>query len=199
MKITSEIVKELRQRTGIGIMECKKALKESKGDINQAIIILRKRGYDRAKKKTARETSEGAVGAYIHLNGKIGVLVEINCETDFVARNNEFQELIKNIAMHIAAANPKYISPEDIPSNELEEEKEITRDQFKNSGKPPEIIEKIVEGKLKKFYQEVCLLEQPYIKDQNISIRQLVASFISKFGENIRIRRFTRYQLGESL
>ena len=197
MKITSELVKELRQRTGIGIMECKKALEESKGDLEKAIIILRKRGYDRAKKKMSRETSEGAIGSYIHMNGKIGVLVEVNCESDFVARNQEFQDLIKNIAMHIAATNPKYLSPENIPEQEIEEEKEIIRAQFKDSGKPPEVIEKIVEGKLKKFYREVCLLEQPYIKDQSMTINQLLSYYITKFGENIRIRRFTRYQLGE--
>jgi elongation factor Ts len=197
MKITSELVKELRQRTGIGIMECKKALEESKGDLEKAIIILRKRGYDRAKKKMSRETSEGAIGSYIHMNGKIGVLVEVNCESDFVARNQEFQDLIKNIAMHIAATNPKYLSSENIPEQEIEEEKEIIRAQFKDSGKPPEVIEKIVEGKLKKFYQEVCLLDQPYIKDQSMTINQLLSYYITKFGENIRIRRFTRYQLGE--
>ncbi|MCP2605187.1 translation elongation factor Ts [Candidatus Aminicenantes bacterium AH-873-B07] len=197
MKITTELVKELRQRTGIGIMECKKALEESKGNLEKAILILRKRGYNRAKKKMAKEASEGAIGSYIHLNGKIGVLVEVNCETDFVARNQEFQDLIKNIAMHIAATNPKYLSPENIPQKEIEEEKEIIRAQFKDSGKPPEIIERIVEGKLKKFYEEVCLLNQPYVKDPSMTINQLISYYINKFGENIKIKRFTRYQLGE--
>jgi len=197
MKITTDLVKELRERTGIGIMECKKALEESKGDLEKAILILRKRGYDRAKKKMARETSEGIIGSYIHSNKKIGVLVEVNCETDFVARNQEFQDLVKNIAMHIAATSPKYLSPEDIPQKELEEEKEIIREQFKDSGKPPEVIERIVEGKLKKFYEEVCLLNQPYIKDPSMTINQLVSYYISKFGENIKIKRFIRYQLGE--
>ncbi len=197
MKITTDLVKELRERTGIGIMECKKALEESKGDLEKAILILRKRGYDRAKKKMARETSEGVIGSYIHSNQKIGVLVEVNCETDFVARNQEFQDLVKNIAMHIAAASPRYLSPEDIPQKELEEEKEIIREQFKDSGKPPQVIEKIIEGKLKKFYEEVCLLNQPYIKDPSMTINQLVSYYISKFGENIRIKRFIRYQLGE--
>lgn len=197
MKITTDLVKELRERTGIGIMECKKALEESKGDLEKAILILRKRGYDRAKKKIARETSEGVIGSYIHSNQKIGVLVEVNCETDFVARNQEFQDLVKNIAMHIAAASPRYLSPEDIPQKELEEEKEIIREQFKDSGKPPQVIEKIIEGKLKKFYEEVCLLNQPYIKDPSMTINQLVSYYISKFGENIRIKRFIRYQLGE--
>jgi elongation factor Ts len=197
MTVTTEMVKELRQRTGIGVMECKKALQESKGDIEKAITSLRKKGYARAKEKMSRETSEGMVGSYIHLDGKIGVLVEVNCESDFVARNEEFRELVKNIAMHIAASKPKYISAEEIPPEELEEEKEIIRAQFKDSGKPPEIIEKIVEGKLKKYYEEVCLENQPFVKDDKISINQLVASYIAKFGENIKISRFARFALGK--
>lgn len=197
MGISAELVKELRQRTGIGMMECKKALQESKGDIDKAITILRKKGYARAKEKMSRETSEGVIGSYIHLDGKIGVLVEVNCESDFVARNEEFKELIKNIAMHIAASNPKYVSSEDVPPEELEQEKEIIREQFKDSGKPPEIVEKIVEGKSKKFYEEVCLEDQPYIRDDKISVKQLVADHIAKFGENIKIRRFARYELGQ--
>jgi len=197
MEITADSVKELRQRTGIGMMECKKALKESKGDIEKAIIILRKKGYARAKDKMSRETAEGVVGSYIHLNDKIGVLVEVSCESDFVARNREFKELVKNIAMHIAAADPRYISSEKIPQDVLDEEKDIIREQFKDSNKPPEIIEKIVHGKLSKFFQEVCLLNQPYIKDDKISIKELVASYIAKFGENIMIKRFARFQLGK--
>lgn len=197
MEITADSVKELRQRTGIGMMECKKALKESKGDIEKAITILRKKGYARAKDKMSRETAEGIVGSYIHLNDKIGVLVEVNCESDFVARNREFKELVKNIAMHIAAADPRYISSEKIPQDVLDEEKDIIREQFKDSNKPPEIIEKIVHGKLSKFFQEVCLLNQPYIKDDKISIKELVASYIAKFGENIMIKRFARFQLGK--
>lgn len=197
MEITADLVKELRQRTGIGMMECKKALKESKGDIEKAITILRKKGYARAKDKMSRETAEGIVGSYIHLNDKIGVLVEVNCESDFVARNREFKELVKNIAMHIAAADPRYISSEKIPQDVLDEEKDIIREQFKDSNKPPEIIEKIVHGKLSKFFQEVCLLNQPYIKDDKISIKELVASYIAKFGENIMIKRFARFQLGK--
>jgi len=197
MEITADSVKELRQRTGIGMMECKKALKESKGDIEKAIIILRKKGYARAKDKMSRETAEGIVGSYIHLNDKIGVLVEVNCESDFVARNREFKELVKNIAMHIAAADPRYISSEKIPQDVLDEEKDIIREQFKDSNKPPEIIEKIVHGKLSKFFQEVCLLNQPYIKDDKISIKELVASYIAKFGENIMIKKFARFQLGK--
>lgn len=197
MEITAEMVKELRSRTGIGVMECKKALQESKGDVEKAIVILRKKGYARAKDKKSRETEEGLVGSYIHLNGKIGVLVEVDCETDFVARNEEFKELVKNIAIHIAASNPKYLSSEEVPPDVLDEEKDIIREQFKDSGKPPEIIEKIVQGKLGKFYEEVCLLEQPFVKDDKISIKQLVDSYIAKFGENIRINRFARFELGK--
>ncbi|NIM91898.1 MAG: translation elongation factor Ts [Candidatus Aminicenantes bacterium] len=197
MTITAEMVKELRQRTGIGVMECKKALQESKGDIEKAITSLRKKGYARAKEKMSRETADGLVGSYIHLDGKIGVLVEVNCESDFVARNKEFKELVKNVAMQIAATDPKYVSSEEVAAEELEEEKEIIRAQFKDSGKPPEVIEKIVEGKLKKYYEEVCLEEQPFVKDDKISIKQLVATHITKFGENIKIRRFARFALGK--
>ncbi len=197
MEIKAETVKELRQRTGIGMMECKKALKESKGDIEKAILILRKKGYARAQDKMSRETAEGIIGSYIHLNGKIGVLLEVNCESDFVARNDEFKELVKNIAMHVAASNPKYVSSEEIPGEVLDQEKEIIREQFKDSKKPPEIVDKIVQGKLGKFYEEVCLLNQPYVKDDKVSIEQLVASHIAKFGENIRIKRFARYELGQ--
>jgi elongation factor Ts len=198
MEITAEMIKELRQRTGIGVMECKKALKESSGDIEKAILVLRKKGYARAKDKMSRETQEGIVGSYIHLNGKIGVLIELNCESDFVSRNEEFKGLVKNIAMHIAAAKPKHISPEDVPQDAIEEEKDVIREQFKDSNKPPEIIDKIVEGKLKKFYEEVCLLNQPYIRDDKITIDKLIASYIAKFGENIRVGRFARFELGES-
>ncbi len=198
MTISAELVKELRERTGIGMMECKKALAESQGDIDKAITLLRKKGHARAKDKMDRTASEGAVGAYIHLNGKIGVLVEVNCESDFVARNEEFQKLVKNIALHIAAADPSYVSSEDVPQEVLDEEREIIKEQFKDSGKPPEIIDKIVEGKLGKFFQEACLLDQPYIKDDKITIKDLVTSFIAKFGENVVIRRFARYELGKS-
>jgi elongation factor Ts len=197
MDITAEMVKELRQRTGIGVMECKKALKESKGDIEKAIVILRKKGYARAKDKISRDTAEGIVGSYIHLNGKIGVLIEVNCESDFVSLNDEFKELVKNIAIHIAASAPEYLSSEDIPLEVLKEEKEIIREQFKDSKKPPEIIEKIIQGKIGKFNEEVCLLDQLYIKDDKISIKELVASHVAKFGENIRIKRFARFELGK--
>jgi elongation factor Ts len=197
MDITAERVKELRERTGIGMMECKKALEEAGGDAEKAIEILRKKGHARAKDKAHRETSEGMVGSYIHMNGKIGVLVEVNCESDFVARNEEFKELLKNIAMHIAAARPKYIAPADVPADELEKEKDIIREQFKDSKKPPQIVEKIVEGKLAKFYEEICLLEQPFIKDDKMRIKDLLAAFIAKFKENTRVSRFARFEIGK--
>ncbi len=197
MEVKAKMVKELRQRTGIGMMECKQALKESGGDVEKAILILRKKGYARAKDKMSRETAEGVVGSYIHLNGKIGVLVEVNCESDFVALNDDFKELVKNIALHIAASNPRYISSDEISLEVLEEEKEIVREQFKDSKKPPEIVDKIVQGKLGKFYEEVCLLDQPYVKDDKISVKKLIASYIAKIGENIQIRRFARFELGK--
>lgn len=198
MEITAQQVNELRQRTGIGMMDCKKALLEAKGDVEEAITVLRKKGFARAKEKVSRETSEGQIGSYIHMNGKIGVLVEINCESDFVSRNRDFQELVKNVAMHIAAADPQYVSSDQIPEEVLEGEREIIRGQFKDSKKPPEIVEKIVEGKLKKFYSEVCLLDQPFIKDDKMSIDQLITTYVAKFGENIRVKRFARFALSES-
>lgn len=198
MKITAKLVNELRQRTGIGMMDCKKALQESNGDLEEAIIVLRKKGYARAKKKMSREASEGIVGSYIHMNGKLGVLVEVNCESDFVARNEDFKQLVKDIAMHIAAADPKYLSAEDVPKDVLDKEKEIIREQFKDSKKPPEIIDKIVKGKLGKYYSEVCLLDQPYIKDDKVSINKHIVSHVAKFGENIKVHRFARFVLGES-
>jgi elongation factor Ts len=198
MEISADLVKELRQRTGIGMMECKEALREAGGEIEKAIEVLRKKGYARAKDKMSREASEGLVGSYIHMNGRIGVLIEINCESDFVARNDDFKDLVKNVAMHIAAANPKYIVPEDVPAAVLEQEKEIIREQLKDTKKPPEIIEKIVQGKLSKFYQEVCLLDQAYIRDDKIRVKELIASVIAKLGENIRVRRFARFEIGKS-
>lgn len=197
MEITAALVKDLRDRTGIGMMECKSALQETGGDIEKAITVLRKKGYARAKDKMEREAKDGLVGSYIHLNGKIGVLVEVNCESDFVARNEDFQELVKNICLHIAASNPRYVSSEEIPQEILDEEKEIIRGQFKDSSKPPEIVDKIVEGKLKKFYEEVCLMDQPYVKDDKVTVGKHIASFIAKFGENIQVRRFARFELGE--
>ena len=198
MDITADMVKELRQRTGIGVMECKAALKEADGDLEKAIEILRKKGYARAQDKAARLANEGLVGAYIHSNGRIGVLVEVNCESDFVARNAEFQELVKNICLQIAAANPKYVAAEDVPADVVDKEKEIIREQFKDSKKPAEIVEKIVQGKLGKLYEEVCLLDQVYIKDDKLTIRQLIQSAIAKIGENIKVGRFTRYEIGKS-
>jgi elongation factor Ts len=196
MEITAEKVKELRQRTGIGVMECKETLQECQGDIEKAIAALRKKGYSRAKDKMSRETSQGLIQSYIHLDGKIGVLVEVNCESDFVARNQEFKELVKNIAMQIAAANPRYVAVEEVPAEEIEAEKEIIRAQLQDTKKPPQIIEKIVEGKLKKYYEEICLMDQPYIKDDKMSVQLLIATYIAKFGENIKVKRFARFTLG---
>jgi elongation factor Ts len=193
--ITAEMVKELRERTGIGMMECKSALSEADCNMDKAIEVLRKKGYARAKDKAERAASEGLIGSYIHMTGKIGVLIEVNCETDFVARNEEFKALVKNIAMHIAAAAPKYVAPADVPAEILEQERAIAREQFKDSKKPPAIIEKIVEGKLTKFYEEVCLMEQTYVKDDKLKIRDLVTQFIAKFKENTKIGRFVRYEI----
>jgi elongation factor Ts len=198
MDITADKVKELRQRTGIGVMECKEALQECLGDMDKAIEALRKKGYARAQTKMDRQASQGLVHAYIHLDGKIGVLVEVNCESDFVARNEEFRELAKSIAMQIAAASPRYVASTDVPAAELEQEREIIRAQLKDMNKPPQIIDRIVEGKLKKYFEEVCLLDQPYIKDDKMTIQQLISSYISKFGENIKVRRFARFELGQS-
>jgi elongation factor Ts len=197
MEVSAELVRELRQRTGIGVMECKEALTECQGDIEKAIAVLRKKGAARAQERMNREASQGIVHSYIHLEGKLGVLVEVNCESDFVARNEDFKELAKNIAMQIAAANPRFVSSTDIPEGDLEQEKEIIRGQLQDTKKPPQIIEKIVEGKLKKFFQEVCLLDQPYIKDDKTTVQQLIASSIAKFGENIKVRRFARFELGK--
>jgi len=196
MDVTTDMVKELRQRTGIGMMECKKALEESGCDMEKAIGLLRKKGYARAKDKMSRETSQGLVFSYIHTNNKIGVLVEVNCETDFVARNAEFQDMVKNIALHIAAARPKYLGAEDVPAAVLEEEKAVIREQIKDQKKPPEVVDRIVQGKLGKFYEEVCLLDQPFIKDDKVTIRQFVQSHIAKLGENIKINRFARFEIG---
>jgi len=198
MKITAQKVNELRQRTGIGMMECKKALQETDGDIEKAINVLRKKGMARAKEKMSRSTCDGMVGSYIHMNGRLGVLVEINCESDFVSRNEEFQELVKNVAMHIAAANPTYVSADQVPAESLQEEKDIIRTQFKDSDKPEELVEKIVVGKLGKFFSEICLLNQPYIKDDKMTVEQLLATYIAKFGENIQVKQFARFALGDS-
>ena len=196
-KIDAKQVKELREKSGAPMGDCLKALQESKGDMEEAFVILRKRGMASASKKASRTTNEGAVGTYIHAGGKIGVLVEVNCESDFVARTEDFQELLKDISMHIAATDPRYIRPEDVTPEDLEREKEIFRAQAAATGKPAPVIEKIVEGKMSKFYEEVCLLEQPFIKEQTISIKDLIAQKVGKLGENITVRRFARFKVGD--
>ena len=196
--ISAAQVKDLRERTGAPMMDCKQALTEAKGDMEQAIVILRKRGTTVAQKKATRVTSEGSVASYIHAGGKIGVLVEVNCESDFVARTEDFKELVHDIAMHIAASDPKFIRKEDVTSEDYAREKDIYLAQAKASGKPDNIAEKMVEGKMGKFYEEVCLYEQPFIKDQTISISQLIATKIGKLGENISVRRFARFKVGDA-
>ena len=199
MEISAELIKDLRQRTGAGVMDCKVALQEAKGNIEGAIDYLRRKGLATAAKKAGRITTEGLVSSYIHAGGKMGVLAEINCETDFVAKTEDFQNFVKNVAMHIAAANPQYIKREEIPPEVLEKEKEIYRAQALESGKPAKVIDKIVEGKLERFYSEVCLLEQTYIKDSDLTVKEILDAMIAKVGENIAIRRFARFQLGEGL
>ncbi len=197
MAISAAQVKELRDRTGAGMLECRKALEESKGNIEAAVDILRARGAAKAATRAGRQALEGAIGHYIHMNGKLGVLIEVNCETDFVARTEDFQELVKNLAMHIAAANPLAVSAEGIPAETLEREKAVFREQVKNEGKPENLWDRIVEGKVKKFYQESTLLEQPYIRDTDKTVGQLITEVSSKTGENIVVRRFARFALGE--
>src|SRR3989475_659459 len=198
VNISANQVKELREKTGAPMMDCKQALTEAKGDLEQAVILLRKRGVSVATKKATRVTSEGSVASYIHAGGKIGVLLEVNCESDFVARTEDFKEMVHDIAMHIAASDPKFVRKEDVTSEAYEREKDIYRAQAAATGKPPEVVEKIVEGKMSKFYEEVCLYEQPFIKDQTISIGQLIATQISKLGENSAVRRFARFKVGEA-
>jgi elongation factor Ts len=195
--ISAAQVKELREKTGAPMMDCKQALTEAKGDMEQAVVVLRKKGVSVAAKKATRVTSEGSVGYYIHAGGKIGVLVEVNCESDFVARTEDFKELVHDIAMHIAASDPKFVRKEDVTPEAFEREKDIYRAQAAASGKPAPIIEKMVAGKMEKFYEEVCLLEQPFIKDQTISISQLIAAKVGKLGENIAVRRFARFKVGD--
>ena len=197
MDVNASSVKELREKTGAGIMDCKTALAESGGDLEKAVDYLRRKGLAAATKKLGRVATEGLVGAYIHAGGKIGVLLELNCETDFVARTAEFQSLVKDIAMQIAAANPRYVHPEEVPPTELEREREIYRRQAADSGKPEKVIDKIVEGKMERFYSEVCLTEQAFIKDPDRKVGDLVQDAISRLGENIQVRRFARYHLGE--
>ena len=198
MKTSSQLVKELREKTGVGIMDCKNALQEANGDINEAIDILRKKGIAKSQKREGRITSEGQIQSYIHMGGKIGVLAEVNCETDFTAKTEDFTSFAKNLSMHIAATNPISLSPEDLPAEDMEREKEISRVQALESGKPEKVVEKIIEGKLKKFYSDVCLLEQAYVKDPDRTIQDLLDDLKAKTGENIQIKRFVRFQLGEN-
>jgi elongation factor Ts len=196
MEISASLVKKLRDQTGAGMMECKAALTEAGGDIEAATTILRKRGLAQATKKAGRSTNEGLIGSYIHMGGRIGVLVEVNCESDFVARTEDFQALAREIAMHIAAASPQYVRRDEVPADVLEREKAIYRDQVKD--KPPQVVEKIVEGKLNSYFEQVCLLDQPSIRDPKMTIGQLVQSAVAKMGENISIARFARLKLGET-
>ena len=196
VKIDAKLVKELREKSGAPMGDCLKALQETKGDMENAFVALRKRGMASAAKKASRTTNEGAVGTYIHAGGKIGVLVELNCESDFVARTPEFQELLRDIAMHIAATDPRYVRKEDVTAEDLDREKDVYRAQAAATGKPANIIEKMLEGKLSKFYEEVCLLEQPFIKEQTQTIAQIIATKVGKLGENISVRRFARFKVG---
>lgn len=196
MAISAGMVKELRDKTGAGMMDCKRALSETEGDIEKAIDYLRQKGLSDAAKRTGRTASEGVIGSYIHPGGKIGVLVEVNCESDFVARTEEFQTLVKDLTMHVAASNPLYLRREEVPDEAVTREKNIYEAQAKEGGKPEKIVERIVQGKLEKFFQDVCLLEQPFVKEPDLSVSQRVASTIAKLGENIVVRRFQRFQLG---
>ncbi|RMG59376.1 MAG: translation elongation factor Ts [Deltaproteobacteria bacterium] len=198
MSVTPAMIKELRQKTGAGMMDCKEALVKSGGDMEKAVEYLRKKGLATAAKKATRTASEGLVASYIHAGGKIGVLVEVNCETDFVAKTDEFQALVKDICMQIAASNPQYVKPEDVPQDVIEREKEIYREQARQAGKPEKIIEKIVEGKISKFFEEACLMEQDFIKDPDKKVKDVVTEAIAKLGENIVVRRFVRFALGET-
>jgi len=198
LEISAALVKELREKTGVGVMDCKKALKETDGDISQAVDYLRKKGIATAKKRGGKVTSEGQIQSYIHAGGKIGVLVEVNCETDFTGKTEDFTDFVKNLAMQIAATNPISVGREGIPPGILSKEREIYATQARDSGKPEKIIEKIVEGKMSKFYGEACLLEQAYVKNPDITVQDLLHEMMAKTGENIAVRRFVRFQLGES-
>jgi elongation factor Ts len=198
MAVSASTVKELREKTGAGMMDCKKALTETDGDIQKAVDYLRQKGLAAAAKKADRTAADGAVGAYVHPGGKIGVLVEINCETDFVARTTEFQSLLKDIAMQVAAANPRFVRREEVSAEELEKEKAIYRQQALETGKPEKVVDKIIEGKMERFYSEACLIEQSFIKDPDKSVTDVVNDAIARLGENIQIRRFARFHLGEA-
>jgi len=198
MEISAEQVKTLREKTGVGLMDCKEALKISGGDMDKAIDHLREKGLAKAQKRVGRAASEGTVAIYVHMGGKIATMVEVNCETDFVAKTDQFQAFTKDVAMQVTAANPSYVKREDVPEEVKEKEKGIYRKQAQESGKPDKILDKIAEGKLEKFFQEVCLLEQPFIKNPDVTVKGLLEDLISKMGENILIRRFVRFQLGET-
>jgi elongation factor Ts len=199
MEIAASLVKELREKTGVGMMQCKNALKESNGDLSAAEKLLRTQGIAVAAKKSSRATGEGQIGTYVHTGGKIGVLVEINCETDFAARSDDFQELVRSLAMHVAASAPRFLSREDVTEELLAEEREIAREQAIKSGKPEKILDKIVEGKIEKFYSENVLMEQAFVRDPEKTVAQLVADAVGRIGENIRLRRFARFVLGDEV
>jgi len=199
VQITSADVKKLRDKTGVGMMDCKKALEACGGDFNKAVEYLRKKGIEVVGKRSGRQASQGMVSSYIHLGGKVGVLVEVNCESDFVAKSENFVAFVKDVAMHIAAANPDWVSRDDVPNDVLDKEKEILKEQALKSGKPEKVIEKIIEGRLTKFYAERCLLDQPFVKDTDKTIKQLLDELMAKTGEKCVVKRFTRYQLGEEI
>ncbi|MBN1882078.1 MAG: translation elongation factor Ts [Deltaproteobacteria bacterium] len=197
MEISAKMVKDLRDKTGAGMMDCKSALSEAGGDMEKAVDILRTKGLSKAAKRAGRAANEGVIGSYIHMGGKIGVMVEVNCESDFVASNEDFQAFVKDVAMHIAASSPLFVTKDEVPDEMLEREKDIYRAQAKESGKPDKVIDKIIEGKIGKYYTEVCLLEQPFVKDTDITVQDYLNNIIATIGENIIIRRFVRYQMGE--
>lgn len=197
-EITASLVKQLRERTGAGMMECKSALTESKGDLGEAEVVLRKRGIASAGKKASRTTKQGTVGSYIHAGAQLGVLVEVNCESDFVARTDDFQELVRDLAMHIAAADPQFVRKEDVTPAAIEKEREIQRARAINEGKPEKMADKIVEGRMAKFYEEVCLYEQPFVKENTVTVDQLIKTKIAKLGENITVSRFARFKVGDA-
>jgi elongation factor Ts len=198
-EITASLVKTLRERTGAGMMECKSALTEAKGDLGEAEVVLRKRGIASAGKKASRTTKQGVVGSYIHAGAQLGVLIEVNCESDFVARTDDFQELVRDIAMHVAAADPQFVRKEDVTPGAIEKEKDIQRARALNEGKPEKMVDKIVEGRMAKFYEEVCLYEQPFVKENTMTIDQLIKTKIAKLGENISVSRFARFKVGDAI
>jgi elongation factor Ts len=198
MAISAQMVKDLREKTGLGMMDCKNALVETDGDLEKAVEYLRKKGALKAAKREGRATSEGRIGSYIHMNGKIGVLLELNCESDFVAKTDQFAEIVKDLCMHVAASSPQWIAPEDVPEEVIAKEKEIYMVQAKEAGKPEKILEKIAEGKLTKFYEDNCLLDQKFVKDTDKTVRDMIKEKIAQLGENITVGRFTRFQLGQN-